>query len=468
MKNWRNPEEKRVVDKAFENNQGQLLQFWGELNDSERDLLIQDLKKIDFYLLERVKPLTHGNDNKKRDIEPPELIEIPKTSSQIEEEREAYESGVSFLQNSKVACFTAAGGQSSRLGLDIPKGAYPITPVMGKSLFQVHAEKIVSLQKKFKAAFPWIIMVSETNRDETCKFFKSNNFFGLNPEYVRFIEQGMFPAIDESGKIFLKEKHRIFLSPTGHGGFFSALRDSGAISWLKELGISEIFYFQVDNVLVKILDPVFIGYHLQNRCEMSSKSVSKRNPQEKMGVFVKEKGKNMIVEYSELQSCGLPFDEINKFSAGNIAIHIVNLKFASGENVSGLELPFHIAHKAIPHINEEGEKVLPQKSNGYKFETFIFDALRDVERSIVMEVKRDEEFSPLKNRSGSDSPETVLKDQILFFARWFESANINVPFSSDGYPLYKLEVSPLFAFFEKDFLEKIERGMAINRDTYIA
>lgn len=469
MKKGRSEREQEIIDRVFSCGQGHLLGFWDELKEEEKDLLIKDIGSVDFDLIEKVKPLLKSRKKERAEVKPPEVIKIASSPGLLEQEKRAREAGERYLKNGKVAVFTAAGGQSSRLGIDIPKGAYPVTPIRKKSLFQVHAEKIHFIQGMFDVSIPWIIMVSETNRDQTIRFFESNGFFGLKRRHVSFIEQDMFPALDDEGRIFLREKHRLFLSPTGHGGTFSTLRKSGTMKRLEEMGIEEIFYFQVDNVLVKVLDPVFIGYHVLDRCQMSSKSVFKSDPKEKIGVFVVKEGRTQVIEYFEvwdLVSQDASFDS-SSLTAGNIAIHMINLRFIDEETKGGLRLPLHIAHKKISCIDSKGDRVEPQKENGYKTETFIFDALKDAERTIVMEVKREDEFSPLKNRTGVDSPQTVLRDQVLLFARWFEGAGISVLLSSDGIPVHRIEVSPRFAAFAEEFRKKIDRDFTLHGDTYI-
>lgn len=474
MKKGRNPEEQGIIEKVFRYDQGHIFNFWEKLKDREKDHLVKDIQSIDFELLNRAKLLLfqqngYNQDSCKREIQQPDIIPLPQSRHQLENEKSAYEAGAGCIGLSKAAALTAAGGQSSRLGLNIPKGVYTITPVKNKSLFQIHAEKILFMQQKYHARIPWIIMVSETNRDQTADYFQSNDYFGIDSEYIRFIEQGMFPAIDEQGKILLREKYRIFLNPNGHGGTFSALNDSGALSWLKKLGVEEIFYFQVDNVLVKILDPVFIGYHILKQCGMSSKCVHKEYPNEKVGVFVVEDGKTTIIEYSELFRLASNSEGINvgSYTAGSIAIHILNVDFAVKVNEGGMNLPLHLAHKAIPYTGVCGEKVEPEHPNGYKIETFIFDALKKTHGTVIMEVKREDEFSPLKNKAGDASPETAFIDQLRLFARWFEKAGITVPCAENGMPVFRLEVSPLFASMEEDFVNKIDRNMIIDRDTYI-
>jgi len=466
MTKGRNRKEQKIINNVYNHKQEHILRFWDELDDRRKDILIEAIEAINFDLLEKAKTLLLKNKVSKRTISPPEVVKIPETETEMKEEKEAREIGEKCISQSKVAVFTAAGGQGSRLGIDYPKGMYPVTPIRKKSLFQVHAEKILYIEKKFNVIIPWIIMVSRTNKNETVDFFKSKGFFDLNSHYVKFIEQGIFPAIDNNGKIFLQDKYKIFLSPTGHGGTFSALRDSDTISWLKELSIEEIFYFQVDNVLVKILDPVFIGRHVKKNCEMSSKCVL-RAPKEKIGIFVLQDGKPSVIEYSEIPGGDNRYDNSKDFMAGNIAIHMLNVRFAEDESINGLKLPFHLAHKAILFINEDGKWVKPEMPNGYKFETFIFDALRDTVNTVVMEVKREEEFSPLKNKSGENSPTTVLRDQNRLFASWFESSGVDVPYGDNHILIYKIEVSPLFASSREDFVNKIDKTIFIDKDTYI-
>ena len=254
------------------------------------------------------------------------------------------------------------------------------------------------------------------------------------------------------------------------------------MKWLAGFGVEELFYFQVDNVLARVLDPVFIGYHTLGSCGMSSKCVRKKNLEEKLGVFALVDGKPTVVEYSELAyiESRLGKGSAALFTAGNIAIHVLNLAFAGrqagaeeGEFPGGGgrrgkgSLPLHLARKAIPHIDEKGRKVEPAQPNGYKFETFIFDALRNAGAALIMESRREEEFSPLKNRSGDDSPATVLRDQLFLFSRWFEGAGIRVPREPGGLPLHKLEVSPLFALTAEEFTSRVPRDITVERDTYV-
>jgi UDP-N-acetylglucosamine/UDP-N-acetylgalactosamine diphosphorylase len=469
MATGRNEHETELFKALKERGQDHLLCFWDELSERERDMLVADMDRLDFELFDRFLETPPYKSYSGNDLRLPPIIAVPDTRMLREKEKSAFDSGCGLLRDSKVAVFTAAGGQSSRLGIDSPKGTFRVTPIRRKSLFQVLAEKIQYMQKRFAVRIPWVIMVSSTNGEQTRTFFESNRFFGLARDLIRFVEQEEFAAFDASGRIYLREKHRIFMNPSGHGGTFRALKNSGALSWLSDLGVEEIFYCQVDNVLVKVLDPVFIGYHALSGSDMSSKCVMKKHPKEKVGVFVCERGKTAVIEYTELEMLkglkkGLTPES---FRAGSIAIHMINLRFAEKLVSGGLKLPFHRAHKTVGHIGMDGERVSPENPNGYKIETFIFDALKEAGNSVVMEVLREEEFSPLKNKRGEASPRSVEKDQVFFFSGWLEKAGIELPKLPDGSPKYKVEVSPLYAAMKDDFLLKIDKETALKEDTYI-
>lgn len=467
----RNPQERELVSRAAEHGQEHLFTFWDRLGNREKDQLVRDIRKIDFRVVDKAREKLKQKDELQRRVWPPSIIGLPETTGERRRRDQAAEAGAAAIREGRTAVFTAAGGQSSRMGIEYPKGAFPVTPVREKSLFQVHAEKIAFLQENHGVTIPWAIMVSETNQDQTRDFFQDNEFFGLDRDNVWFIVQGMNPALSEGGDILLAEKHRVFLSPNGHGGSFSALRDSGALERLLEQGRDTLFYFQVDNVLVNVLDPVYVGYHLLEGCDMSSKCVMKRDPGEKLGAFVVEGGRTAIVEYSEVDEVLVEGgeDKDRALRAGNVGIHVIDLGFAGRITEGGLQLPLHLAHKAVPHVDLQGNRVEPEAPNGYKIETFIFDALTMTDRTIIMETRREEEFSPLKNRTGEDSLETVDRDQLLLFADWMEQAGIQVPRGEDGLPLHRLEVSPLFAPTRELFRKKAA-GLGISRverKTYI-
>jgi UDP-N-acetylglucosamine/UDP-N-acetylgalactosamine diphosphorylase len=275
----------------------------------------------------------------------------------------------------------------------------------------------------------------------------------------------MMPSVDFEGRLILSAKDRIFMNPNGHGGVFPALKRSGALEDMEERGITQLFYFQVDNPLVKIADPLFIGYHLLADADMSTKVVKKENPEEKVGVLGYIDGALSVIEYSELSrddKYARRGDGELKFNAGNTAIHLLNVEFIRREIEEGFKLPYHAAKKKIPYIDEEGNLVEPDRPNGLKFETFIFDALRDAKRSINMEIIREEEFSPLKNKEGADSPESVKEALVNLYANWCEAAGVKIPRDREGKVKGLIEISPLFALDRENFVKKVNSNTTFN------
>lgn len=455
-----NAKDRSVVENVIQKKQEHVFRWWDRLSESSRNKLLDQLNSIDFALLKELQKRCTGAEKKeeiRRILESAEIIPIPQTADQRKAAEAAERVGDEWIRNGKVAAFLVAGGQGTRLGFDGPKGLFPIGPVTGKTLFQMHAEKILAASQQYGVTIPWYIMTSETNDAETKRFFRQNRFFGLGEQNVFFLQQRMVPALDENGKLILDRKDHIFCNPNGHGGSLLTLLESGAIDDMHRRGVEVIFYFQVDNVLVKILDPVFIGYHVQAGAEMSSKTVQKRNPEEKLGVFGRIGGKLKVIEYSDLSEKDMKArnpDGSLKYGAGNLAIHLINPSFVESEVQGVLKLPYHVAHKKIPYLDETGNLVSPEKPNGYKFEMFVFDALSDTTRSVIMEVVRTEEFSPVKNKRGVDSPETARRDLTRFFGRWLESAGLSVPRSEREDVVGRIEISPLFARNQEEFLKK--------------
>jgi UDP-N-acetylglucosamine/UDP-N-acetylgalactosamine diphosphorylase len=349
-----------------------------------------------------------------------------------------------------------------------------VTPVKGKSLFQVFAEKIRFAEKRYGHHIHWFIMTSDRNHNETIEFFGKNDSFGLTNVY--FIRQRQLAAVDMKGKIMLEDKGRIAMHPDGHGGAFRAFVASGAGAMLEAQGVDVISYFQVDNPLVCAIDPYFIGFHEKNNSQMSSRMVLKQYPEEKMGVFCSLYGRTAVIEYMDFpMERAIDRDRSGtlRFKAGNIGVHIFNSNFFRllGTDMSGRPLPLHAAKKKIPTIDGSGKMIDPSTPNGIKFETFIFDALQFAERAIVVEGNRREIFSPVKNSVGLDSPETCRQDQVRLFSKWLVEAGSDIPIDATGRPPFNIEISPLFADNERDFLMKwnhLENRPAIASGSYIA
>ncbi len=468
-----NPAEQKIIQRVYQAGQGHVFRFWDELTESSRQKLLSQLAKIDFDLLEYFYMHLIKNSNVKShqlSLEPVECITLPKSQEEEQKFARAREVGEQALREGRVAAFLVAGGQGTRLNFPGPKGKFPITPVKNKSLFQLHAEKILALSRKYGKTIPWYIMTSATNHDETVEFFAANHYFGLNSPDVYFFQQAMVPALDENGRLILDAKDHIFTNPNGHGGSLSALKESGALDDMRRRGIDLIFYFQVDNVLVKICDPVFLGFHLTEQAEMSAKVVAKEDPLEKVGVFGRINGRVGVIEYSDLsdeEKVARNPDGSLKYRWGNIAIHVLNVEFVEKENRGGLRLPWHRAYKKIPYLDEQGQLIYPEEPNGYKFETFVFDALGDAERCVILEVKRKEEFSPVKNARGVDSPETARRDMVNLFGSWLEKCGVKVPRDRDQNVIGSIEISPLFALEFEDLQKKIDSNFKFTDPLYL-
>ena len=370
---------------------------------------------------------------------------------------QAKAAGEAALRVGRVAVFTVAGGQGTRLGYDGPKGTFPVTPLKRKPLFQVFAEKIHAAGIRYGRPLYWFIMTSHQNHAATEAFFAEHKFFGLDPARVHFFRQGRMPAVDFAGRILLETPGTLALSPDGHGGSLRALERSGALDLMAREGIDTLSYFQVDNPLVRCVDPAFIGWHLQRGSQMSSKMVPKAYPEEKLGHFCVQGGRLVVVEYSDLPMALQRETDAGgrlRYLAGSIAIHVLDREFirhvARGE---GMALPFHRADKKIPTVDAAGQPVKPAAANGVKFELFVFDALPFAKNPLVIETRRADDFSPVKNAEGVDSPQTCRDDQIRQFVRWLQAGGAAVETDATGLPSATLEVSPLFGYDEDSFAE---------------
>jgi UDP-N-acetylglucosamine/UDP-N-acetylgalactosamine diphosphorylase len=432
--------------------QDHLVAFWPQLNPDQRaDLLAQieelDLDAIDEWVATLVKgqpqaPVQH-------DFEPARSYgTTPAGDNQIRKYKEAIDLGESRISQGKVAALVVAGGQGTRLGFDGPKGNFPISPIQNKTLFRIFAETIAAVSQRYKAVCPWYVMTSPLNHQQTLDIFKADNYYGLDPRNVFIFQQGTLPNFGFDGRILLADKGQIARSPDGHGGCIRALARSGALADMKKHGVEYLTYWQVDNPLVRLFDPLFVGLHVLDGAQMSSKAVIKNGPKEKVGNFCLVDGKVTVIEYSdlpdELAEKRLP-DGSLAFQLGSIAIHIINTAFIEHLNTKGHSLPLHRAVKKIPHIDAEGNRVEPKSPNGVKLESFIFDAIPAADRSIILEIDRSEQFAPVKNAMGEDSAEVTRRMMIERAAVWLESAGVKVPRKADGSPDCVLEIAPSFA-----------------------
>lgn len=446
--------------------QGQVFAFWDQLSPQAREELAEQAAEVDLAEIEQLNRnlvfKSGGGAINLEGLAPAPYERLPVNGGSAEEWAKAKAAGEEALRAGRVAAFTVAGGQGTRLGYDGPKGTFPVTPLRKKPLFQVFAEKIKAAGLRYGRPLHWFIMTSHANHAQTEAFFVKHSYFGLDKNRVHFFRQGRMPAVDFSGKILLESPASLALSPDGHGGSLRALERSGSLDLMKAEGIDTISFFQVDNPLVRSIDAAFIGFHLLSRSEMSNKMVTKAYPEEKVGHFCVQNGKVIVVEYSDMPAAmqrETAADGALRYPAGSIAIHIIDREFARrlATGGEGMALPFHRADKKIPTIDAAGQAVKPDKANGVKFEMFVFDALPFANHSIVIETARADDFSPVKNAEGLDSPKTSSEDQLRQFARWLKAAGVTVETDATGLPSRAMEISPLFGYDTDTFVERWQR-----------
>ena len=393
----------KANEKLEKYGQAHLLKYYDELNDSEKEELLEQIENTDFSML---KLCEKGNVTvAKGKITPLAAMEL----SEIEDNKEGfYNTGISAIKAGKIGAVLLAGGMGTRLGSDNPKGMYNIGETRDVFIFE---RLIKNLMDVVDIAGAWIhlfVMTSEKNHKATVGFFEEKNYFGYNKEYVTFFRQEMAPAADYNGKIYMESKSRMSTSPNGNGGWFISMDRTGVLDKVKSAGIEWLNVFAVDNVLQRMADPVFLGAVINKNCAVGSKVVKKAAPDEKVGVMCLEDGKPSIVEYYELT------DELmnardNKgepsYNYGVILNYLFRVKDL--EEIMEKSMPLHIVEKKIPYIDEEGQLVKPEAPNGYKFETLVLDMIHLMDSCLPFEVIREKEFAPIKNKTGVDSVDTA-------------------------------------------------------------
>ena len=460
--------------------QRHVLAFWDDLGAAGRGALLAQLAGLDLrgvpalvaeYVTAKPDPRLPA------DIQPaPYYPNDPAASFRPWDRGHFRAVGERLLRAGKVACFTVAGGQGTRLGYDGPKGCYPAGAVTGKSLFEFFAEAIRKTGQKYGATPAWYIMTSPLNHGPTVAFFEEHSYFGLGRDGVMFFPQGVMPSFDmKTGRMLLAGRGEIATNPDGHGGSLTALKVSGALADMRRRGVEHISYFQVDNPIVRVADPVFLGLHAaapDSSGEMSSKMLAKAYPEEKLGMFCVADGKLQVIEYSDLpmerQRERLEDGRL-RFLAGSPAIHVLSVAFV--EKVTGdprFALPYHRAEKKVPCVDPEtGGAIKPDAPNGVKLERFVFDAIPLAQHSVVYEADRVEEFAPIKNAEGVDSPESSKKIQTERAARWLGAAGVAVPRGAGGEADCVIELGPLTGLEAADLTGRdlpasIGRGSAIE------
>jgi UDP-N-acetylglucosamine/UDP-N-acetylgalactosamine diphosphorylase len=443
--------------------QGQVFAFWDTLDSAQKGSLFAQLRNFDPA---HINTLFEKVNAKAEDAGPTTLEPLPDsaTSSVLDSEasdlQKWYDAGLEYVSQNKVGVVLMAGGQGTRLGSSAPKGCYDIGLPSKKSLFQLQAERILKVQRlaakkhsKSDVVVPWYVMTSGPTRGPTEQFFKENKYFGLEAENVFIFEQGVLPCISNDGKILLESKSKVAVAPDGNGGIYQALITAGVVGDMKKRGIEHIHAYCVDNCLVRVADPTFIGFSASKKVDIATKVVRKRNAKESVGLILQKNGRPDVVEYSEIDAATAEAkdsknSELLKFRAANIVNHYYSFSFLESVPQWAHKLPHHVARKKIAYVDtESGESVKPEKPNGIKLEQFVFDCFPflTMDKFACQEVRREDEFSPLKNApgTGEDDPDTSRQHIMTQGRRWIEAAGGIVEDEGDG---AGFEVSPLISY----------------------
>jgi len=452
--------------------QNHLLQFWNELDANARTRLAKQIAAIDFGQVRSLFDEGAGTRDwaalARRAAPPPAMRLADRKSGGRLSAADARKRAAEALAAGKIGVLLVAGGQGSRLGFEHPKGMYKIGPVSGASLLQIHFEKALAAARRYGAAVPIYMMTSPVTHDEQTEYLKEHQRFGLPEDDVVLFCQGTMPAVEAaSGKLLLADKGSLFLSPDGHGGTVAALAASGAIEHMRRRGIEHLFYLQVDNPLTPICDAEFVGYHLLAKSELTSMAIAKQTPQDRLGVFAMIDDQLQIIEYSDLPNDVAELRDPSgslKFWAGSIAVHMFSVAFLERALTLKDALPFHIARKKVPFVDESGQLVEPKAPNALKFERFIFDLLPHAKNPLVVEFEEAEVFAPLKNAPGAerDTPEYVHQFMIAQHTKWLKAAGTHV---GEG---VAVEISPLWALDAEGVLENAVRPASIESATYLS
>lgn len=391
-------------------NQIHLLSQYEKLNDEKKEHLLNQIINIDFEQVEKLYEQTKSEIKLGKDkIEPIPYIEKDKLSN---EEKDKYlKMGADEIKQGKLAVVTMAGGQGTRLGHSGPKGTYILNVKPNpKSIFEILCDNLKEAKNKYDVIVPWYIMTSRENNNQTVEFFEKNNYFNYPKEAIKFFIQGELPMVDTEGKILLTEEGIIKEAADGHGGIFEAMFKNDVVEDMKQRGVEWIFIGPIDNPLAKMVDEVLIGLSKENNVLEAGKSLVKANPDEKVGVFCKKNGKPSVIEYTEITTeMAHEVDENNNLMYGESHINCNMFNIKGLDIIGNQKLPYHSAFKKATYLDENGNIIKPEEPNAYKFESFIFDAFNKLDEMLILRVKREEEFAPVKNKEGVDSKDTAVE-----------------------------------------------------------
>lgn len=407
-----------TIDLLKEYNQEHIIKFLEKLNDEKAEQLIKQIQKIDLHQITELYNSTKKTvEFKESKIEALKYLDKAKLTK---EQKEKFDNlGIKVVKNNQYAIVTMAGGQGTRLGHNGPKGTFKLDVYgKGKYLFEILVDNLKEANQKYGVTINWYIMTSKENNEETVKFLEKNNYFGYDKNHVKIFTQSELPIVDINGKLMMGKDYKIKEASDGNGGTYSSLRRSGCLSDMKEKGIKWVFIGSVDNALLKMVDVTLLGMAISQGVQIASKSVVKANPHEKVGVFCKMNGHPKVIEYTELpekMAEETDSDGELKFGESHIMCNLYTIEAI--EKISKEILMYHSAFKKNSYIDLDGKEIIPQEPNSYKFESFIFDAFEFFDDIAILRGKREDDFAPVKNKEGVDSPKTAKELYEKFWNR---------------------------------------------------
>jgi UDP-N-acetylglucosamine/UDP-N-acetylgalactosamine diphosphorylase len=445
----------KVEETLAAHGQEHLLAGLNELTPDARARFLERLAQIDWRELEQP-----AEPPAREDARPAAVVTLDERARRSDELAAA---GEDAYRRGAVAVLVVAGGQGTRLGFDGPKGLFPFGPHSRKSIYQLQAEKVASVSQRVGRDVPLLVMTSPMTDGQTREFFHTHDDFGLATGQLSFFAQGTVPSLDRGGRALLAEPGVLLENPDGHGGAFTALIESGELDRLREAGVEQIVYLQVDNVLAPVDDPILVGLALVEGADVVTKVLEKTHPDERVGHLVTEGARDRVVEYTELtpdQARARTQDGELIYRWGSPAMHSWSVEFLARLSARGFRLPLHRSAKPLRAWIDGTLRDV----DGWKFERFVFDLIAEAERSVGLEVDRHVEFAPVKNAEGDDSPATAVGLAHRNYVEWLQAAGVRVELPRGEL----IEISPLLAATKAQFLDRWDgRAAEIRRGLYV-
>ncbi|MBQ9267597.1 MAG: UTP--glucose-1-phosphate uridylyltransferase [Clostridia bacterium] len=405
-----------INETLFKYGQEHLLAFYDELSDSEKEALINDISSIDFERMQNIYDHRENHMAEDSEVSCAPYIDKEKLIGELQKKYEQL--GNELISEGKLAVCSMAGGQGTRLGHTGPKGTFVVALDTPKSIFEILMDKLKEAYQKYGVYLHWYIMTSEANDCDTQNFFVKNNYFDYPKEYIHFFKQGELPLMNFEGKMLLENKGKVFKAADGNGGIFEALEKNNILEDMKEKNIQYLSIGNVDNILIRQIDALLLGMMAEGKYELASKSIVKKSPEEPVGVFCKINDRPSVIEYIDLDPEKAKMrDDNEELFFGEAFFGNTFMKRTLLEKIATAKLPIHTAKKKNSYLGENGEMVVASEPNTYKFEAFIFDAFKMADDMLILRTKREEEFAPIKNKEGADSPETARKLYMDYYAK---------------------------------------------------